>query len=88
LHARTYGEVLTTRHIRRIVKECLLAAGINDASKTTDSLRHSAIAAVIRAGGSLVQVQRVARHRNPMTTEKYIYDYDRLEDPAEFLIEY
>lgn len=88
LHPRTYGNFLTTRHIRRIVKECFLSAGVNDASKTTDSLRHSAIAAVIRAGGSVSQVQRVARHVNPMTTEKYIYDYVRLEDPAEFLIKY
>ena len=88
LHPRTYGSFLTTRHIRRIVKECLLSAGVNDASKTTDSLRHSAIAAVIRAGGSVSQVQRVARHVNPMTTEKYINDYERLEDPAEFMIKY
>lgn len=88
LHPRTYGKSLTTRHIRRIVKDCFLSAGINDASKTTYSLRHSAIAAVIRAGGSLSQVQRVARHINPMTTEKYIYDYDRLEDPVEFMIKY
>jgi len=88
LHPRTYGSFLTTRHIRRIVKECLLSAGVDDACKTTDSLRHSAIAAVIRAGGSVSQVQRVARHVNPMTTEKYIYDHERLEGPAEFMIKY
>jgi integrase/recombinase XerD len=88
LHPRTHGNFLTTRHIRRIVKECFLSAGVDDASKTTDSLRYSAIAAVIRAGGSVSQVQRLARHVNPMTTEKYISDYERLEDPAEFMIKY
>ena len=25
---------------------------------------------------------------NPMTTEKYIYDHERLKDPAEFMIKY
>jgi site-specific recombinase XerD len=88
LHPRTYSKDLTTRHIRRIVKEYLLKAGINNASKTTHSLRNSAITAVIRAGGSLLQVQRVARHINPQTAEKYSYDYDPLEDPAEFMIKY
>jgi site-specific recombinase XerD len=88
LHPRTYCRFLTTRHIRRIVKGYYLSAGIRDANKTTLSLRNSAITAVIRAGGSLLQVQRVARHIDPKTTEKYIYDYDRLEDPAEFMIKY
>jgi integrase/recombinase XerD len=88
LHPRTYCEKITTRHIRRIVKEYFLSAGIQDAGKTTHSLRNSAIASVIRAGGSLVQVQRVARHIDPRTTEKYLSEYDRLKDPAEFLIQY
>jgi integrase/recombinase XerC len=88
LHPRTYCRSLTTRHIRRIVKGYYLSAGIRDANKTTLSLRNSAITAVIRAGGSLLQVQRVARHIDPKSTEKYIYDYDRLEDPAEFMIKY
>jgi integrase/recombinase XerC len=88
LHPHTYCRFLTTRHIRRIVKGYYLAAGIRDANKTTLSLRNSAITAVIRAGGSLLQVQRVARHIDPKSTEKYIYDYDRLEEPAEFMIKY
>jgi site-specific recombinase XerD len=88
LHPRTYCREITTRHIRRIVKEYFRSAGIQDAAKTTHSLRNSAIAAVIRAGGSLIQVQRVARHIDPRATEKYLYDYDRLKDPAEFLIQY
>ena len=71
-----------------MIKGYYRKAGIRENSKTTHSLRHSAITAVIRAGGSLLQAQRVARHTDPKTTEKYIHDYDRLKEPAEYLIEY
>jgi integrase/recombinase XerD len=88
LSRRSYGKALSTVAIRHMIKGYYRKAGIREATKTTHSLRHSAITAVIRAGGSLLQAQRVAGHNDPKTTEKYIHDYDRLEDPAEFLIEY
>lgn len=88
LSRRSHGKPLSTVYIRQLVKRYYRLAGIRESTKTTHSLRHSAITAVIRAGGSLLQAQRVARHTDPKTTEKYIHDYDRLKDPAEYLIKY
>ena len=88
LSRRTYGEALSSSGIRRMVKERFREAGIRDLSKTTHSLRHSAISAVIRGGGTLLQAQTFARHESPETTQIYIHESDRLENPPELLIQY
>lgn len=88
LSRRTYGEPLSSSGIRRMVKERFREAGIRDLSKSTHSLRHSAISAVIRGGGTLLQAQRFARHESPDTTQIYIHESDRLENPPELLIQY
>lgn len=88
LSRRSYGEPLSSSGIRRMVKERFREAGIRDLSKSTHSLRHSAISAVIRGGGTLLQAQRFARHESPETTQIYIHESDRLENPPELLIQY
>lgn len=88
LSRRSYGEPLSSSAIRRMVKDHFRAAGIRDISKSTHSLRHSAISAVIRGGGTLLQAQRFARHESPETTQIYIHESDRLENPPELLIQY
>ena len=88
LSRRTYGEPLSSSGIRRMIKARLREAGIRDASKSTHSLRHSAISAVIRGGGTLLQAQTFARHESPETTQIYIHEDSRLENPPELLISY
>lgn len=88
LSRRTFGQALSSSGIRRMVKERFREAGIRDLSKSTHSLRHSAISAVIRGGGTLLQAQRFARHESPDTTQIYIHEAERLENPPEFLIQY
>lgn len=88
LSRRSYGEPLSSSGIRRMVKERFREAGIRDLSKSTHSLRHSAISAVIRGGGTLLQAQSFARHESPDTTQIYIHESDRLENPPELLIQY
>ena len=88
LSRRTYGAPLSSSGIRRMVKDRFKEAGIRDLSKTTHSLRHSAISAVIRGGGTLLQAQTFARHESPDTTQIYIHESDRLENPPELLIQY
>ena len=88
LSRRTFGQALSSSGIRRMVKERFHEAGIRDISKSTHSLRHSAISAVIRGGGTLLQAQRFARHESPDTTQIYIHENDRLENPPELLIQY
>lgn len=88
LSRRTFGEPLSSSGIRRMVKDRFREAGIRDLSKSTHSLRHSAISAVIRGGGTLLQAQRFARHESPDTTQIYIHEAERLENPPELLIQY
>lgn len=88
LSRRTFGQALSSSGIRRMVKDRFREAGIRDLSKSTHSLRHSAISAVIRGGGTLLQAQRFARHESPETTQIYIHEAERLENPPEFLIQY
>ncbi|MBC7238120.1 MAG: tyrosine-type recombinase/integrase, partial [Chloroflexi bacterium] len=61
---RARGERLTTRAIRRIVKERFRQAGIVDPRKTAHSLRCSAISNALRRGASLYRVRIMSRHRS------------------------
>ena len=88
LSKRTRGGRLSTRSIRKVVKDRLLQAGIIADDKTTHSLRHSAITSAIRHGATPMQVQAMARHDSFDTTLGYIHEVNRLDSPAEDLIEY
>ncbi|HET6446483.1 MAG TPA: tyrosine-type recombinase/integrase [candidate division Zixibacteria bacterium] len=85
---RNRGKRLSLRSIRQIVKERYIEAGIVDSTKTTHSLRHSAISAAIRNGASLTQVQAMARHSNINTTMIYFHETGRTSEPAEDTIQY
>ncbi len=85
---RSRGKRLTTTHIRREVKAAYKLAGVSSPSKTTHSLRHSAISNAIRNGGNLMQVQAMARHADPKTTMIYVHEIARTDNPAEDLIKY
>jgi len=88
LSHRNCGERLTTRAIRNLVKDHYHKAGIYDDTKTTHSLRHSAITSAIRHGATPMQVQAMARHSSFNTTLGYIHEVNRLDAPAEDLVEY
>lgn len=90
LSNQTYGGRLSLRAIRHMVKERFEAAGVADPgnTKTTHSLRHSAITNAIRQGGTPLQVQAMARHSSFDTTLNYYHEVGRLDNPAEDLICY
>jgi site-specific recombinase XerC len=88
LSPRSKGYRLSTRAIREIVTGYYNLAGVAGDNKTTHSLRHSAITQVIKAGGTLMQAQAIARHENPDTTTGYIHEINRVENPPEDLIQY
>jgi len=88
LSKRNQGERLSTRAIRNLVKEHYHAAGVDDDTKTTHSLRHSAITSAIRHGATPMQVQAMARHASFDTTLNYVHEVNRLDSPAEDLIKY
>ncbi len=82
------GDRLSTRAIRGMVKDRFHLAGVVNGSKTTHSLRHSAISNAIRNGAEPLQVQAMARHQSFETTLGYYHELSRTEKPAEDLIDY
>lgn len=67
------GERLTTRSIRRIVKDNLQQIGINTPKITTHSLRHTAITQLLLNNNkNIYEAQQLARHKSPATTQIYI----------------
>lgn len=78
---------LTTRSIRRIVKEHLKGAGIEDNRLTAHSFRHTAITLSLMAGASIQEAQVLGRHANVNTTLVYAHNIDRLKNAPERRIE-
>ena len=84
------GNRLTTRTISQIAKDSLAAIGINLPSFTAHSFRHTAALAILRAGGTLEDVQFTLRHTNPATTQIYTAALEqerRLANSGEALID-
>ena len=88
LSNRNGGGRMTTRVIRRMVKERYARAGVVGRRKSTHSLRHSAITNAIRHGATPLQAQAMARHASFDTTKGYYHEVGRIENPAEDLIDY
>lgn len=88
LSKQNRGDRLTTRAIRGMVKQRYEMAGVVGLSKSTHSLRHSAISTAIRNGAEPLQVQAMARHKSYDTTLIYYHEMSRTTNPAEDLIEY
>jgi integrase/recombinase XerD len=84
----TRGERLSLRALRGIVKTYYGMAGVRGESKTTHSLRHSAITNAIRHGAPIQKVRAMARHASIETTMIYYHELDRIENPAESFIRY
>ena len=84
---RDYGKRLTPRSVSRISKEALQAAGYDDRRLTAHSYRHTAVTLALQAGVPIRDVQQMARHASPLTTERYAHDLRRIEAAAEDALE-
>ena len=78
---------LTTRSIRRMVKEQLRGIDIDDARITCHSLRHTFATLALANKAPLIAVQKAMRHANINTTTIYTHMLDRLENGAEHFID-
>lgn len=84
-------ERLSTRTISRLVKEGLVAVGLDSHEFTAHSLRHTTAVNILKAGGNITDVQKVLRHTNPATSQIYTESIEeelRLQNPPEFLLSY
>ena len=81
---------MTTRSIRRIVKEGLQAIGLDAKQFSAHSLRHTTAVTILRNGGTLQHAQDVLRHTDPATTQIYTAfakEELRLKDAGEHFID-
>ena len=84
------GGRLTTRAISAIAKHGLISVGLDNRVFTAHSLRHTTAVNILRAGGSLEQVQYTLRHANPATTQIYtatLREEQRLTNGGELMLE-
>lgn len=83
------GERLTTRTISWIAKTGLKRIGLDERVYTAHSLRHTTAVSILRAGGSMEQVQWTLRHANINTSQIYTATLDeerRLKASGEALL--
>jgi len=77
------GKGLTTRSLRRIVKERLKEIGIDDRRLSAHSLRHTAITLSLLGGATLQEAQALARHSDINTTLIYAQNISRVNNAPE-----
>lgn len=84
------GGRLTTRAVSAIAKTGLKSVGLDNRVFTAHSLRHTTAVNILRAGGSLEQVQYTLRHANPATTQIYtatLREEQRLTNGGETMLD-
>ena len=87
---RNTGGRLTTRAVSAIAKRGLINVGLDNKAFTAHSLRHTTAVNILRAGGSLEQVQFTLRHANPATTQIYtatLREEQRLTNGGELMLD-
>lgn len=77
------GERMTTRSIRRIVKNSLIEAGYDSDMLSTHALRHTAATLNLLNGGTLEETQQLLRHQNINTTMIYSHALERAGNKSE-----
>ena len=84
-HDRNFaGNRITTRTIRRIVKEIIRRIGIDDSRYTTHSLRHSLATNLLLHGqGTLEEAKQILRHKDISTTQLYNHSLKRSANNGE-----
>jgi len=75
----TEAEPLSGQAVANVIKRAAQAAGLNPETYSGHSLRRGHLTTAAKAGASLSELQRHARHKDPRTTAEYIEDANRME---------
>ncbi len=67
------GQPLSRFAVYRIVRRCIDRAGIAGPKRGSHLLRHSLATNFLANGGDLSTLQRIMRHKNIATTQKYVH---------------
>lgn len=78
LSDRNLNQRLTTRTIRRIVKEHLRDLGLDSGRLTAHSLRHTAITLSLQGGATIQEARALGRHADINTTLVYAHNINRV----------
>lgn len=84
---RNDGGRMTTRTVSRIAKRAMRDHGIEAASLTAHSMRHTAVTLALLGGAPLQEVQAMARHRSINTTMIYAHNLNRMKAGAEHAVD-
>ena len=71
---RNREQRLQTQTVSRLAKRTLQSCGLDSATLTCHSLRHTAASLLLEMTDNIFAVQKFLRHRNPKTTQIYISD--------------
>lgn len=71
------GERMTTRSIRRIIKNRMKDVGLSSERLSAHSTRHTSITLALLQGESIEEAQVFARHRDVSTTMRYAHIIDK-----------
>jgi integrase/recombinase XerC/integrase/recombinase XerD len=85
---RNGGRRLTTRSVRKVIKDYLGKINIESKKLTAHSLRHSFATLSLRAGAPLLQVKEALRHASIETTQRYLHNIERIDKGAERYIDF
>lgn len=78
---------LSTRSVRRLVKEHLKIIGLNEKELTCHSLRHTFATLALANNAPLIAIQKAMRHTDINSTIIYTHMADRLTNGAEHYID-
>jgi site-specific recombinase XerD len=83
---RSKGENMQTRDVRQVVKELLRQIGIDNPKYSAHSLRHTTATLSLLEGAGIEETQQLLRHKDPATTQIYIYRIRKMKDHLEWKI--
>jgi site-specific recombinase XerD len=78
-----FGARMTTRSIRRVVREYLDGNDIRTPTLSAHSFRHFFISTAVELGVPIYEVQQAARHESLLSTQQYLHVGERAKGIAE-----
>lgn len=80
------GLGISTKSIRKIIKDIFKRFGLDSDTFSCHSLRRSCATFMYNGGADIRQIQEVLHHASPVTTNRYVNAITRNENKSEFMV--